>query len=154
MVKEIEALGGVAVADVNSVATPEGGAAIVDTAVENFGRVDIVINNAGILRDKTFAKLEHEDLDAVLEVHLKGAFHVSQPAARMSRTGTSGQSSESHQRSPQGAEPLVVLRDTRMISAQDVDLECACAGAARVPALLQGGYCGRRIPACLNARSM
>src|SRR5687768_4569888 len=52
--KEIEDLGGVAVADTNSVATPEGGEAIVKTAVDAFGRIDIVINNAGILRDKTF----------------------------------------------------------------------------------------------------
>src|SRR5687768_1124007 len=52
--KEIEDLGGAAVADTSTVATPQGGQAIVDTAVEAFGRVDIVISNAGILRDKTF----------------------------------------------------------------------------------------------------
>ncbi|HEY0576927.1 MAG TPA: SDR family NAD(P)-dependent oxidoreductase [Pseudonocardia sp.] len=83
VVDEITAKGGSAVASHDSVSTPEGGQAIVQTALDNFGKVDIVINNAGILRDKTFAKLEHEDLDAVLEVHLKGAFHVSQPAFRV-----------------------------------------------------------------------
>jgi NAD(P)-dependent dehydrogenase (short-subunit alcohol dehydrogenase family) len=83
VVDEITAKGGSAVASHHSVSTPEGGQAIVQTALDNFGKVDIVINNAGILRDKTFAKLEHEDLDAVLEVHLKGAFHVSQPAFRV-----------------------------------------------------------------------
>jgi len=83
VVEEITAKGGSAVASHDSVSTPEGGQAIVDAAVEAFGRVDIVINNAGILRDKTFAKLAVEDLEAVLDVHLKGAFFVSQPAFRV-----------------------------------------------------------------------
>jgi NAD(P)-dependent dehydrogenase (short-subunit alcohol dehydrogenase family) len=79
-VKEIESAGGMAVANYDSVATPEGGKAMVQAAIDNFGRIDIVINNAGILRDKTFAKLEPADLEIVLDVHLKGAFYVSQPA--------------------------------------------------------------------------
>jgi NAD(P)-dependent dehydrogenase (short-subunit alcohol dehydrogenase family) len=79
-VKEIESAGGMAVANYDSVATPEGGKAMVQAAIDNFGRLDIVINNAGILRDKTFAKLEPADLEIVLDVHLKGAFYVSQPA--------------------------------------------------------------------------
>ena len=78
--KELEALGGVAVADTNSVATPEGGAAIVQTALDAFGRVDIVINNAGILRDKAFHNMDAELLDPVIDVHLKGAFNVTRPA--------------------------------------------------------------------------
>jgi len=78
--KEIEDLGGVAVADTNSVATPEGGEAIVKTALDNFGKVDIVINNAGILRDKTFQNMTPEFLDPVIDVHLKGAFYVTRPA--------------------------------------------------------------------------
>jgi NAD(P)-dependent dehydrogenase (short-subunit alcohol dehydrogenase family) len=86
--KEIEGLGGVAVADSNTVATPEGGQAVVDTALDAFGRVDIVINNAGILRDKAFHNLTPELLDPVLDVHLKGAFHVTRPAwARMREAG-------------------------------------------------------------------
>jgi NAD(P)-dependent dehydrogenase (short-subunit alcohol dehydrogenase family) len=80
VVKEIEAAGGMAVANHDSVATPEGGKAMVKDAIDNFGRIDIVINNAGILRDKTFAKLEPADLEIVLDVHLKGAFYVTQPA--------------------------------------------------------------------------
>src|SRR5215217_8169404 len=78
--KEIEDLGGVAVADTNSVATPEGGEAIVQTALDAFGKVDIVINNAGILRDKAFHNMEPAMVDAVIDVHLRGAFHVTQPA--------------------------------------------------------------------------
>jgi NAD(P)-dependent dehydrogenase (short-subunit alcohol dehydrogenase family) len=80
VVKEITEAGGKAVANYDSVATPEGGASIVQTAVDNFGKVDVVINNAGILRDKTFVKLAPADLEIVLDVHLKGAFYVSQPA--------------------------------------------------------------------------
>ena len=83
VVEEITAKGGSAVASHDSVSTPEGGQAIVQAAVDNFGKVDIVINNAGILRDRTFAKLANQDLDAVLDVHLKGAFYVSQPAFRV-----------------------------------------------------------------------
>ena len=75
--------GGEAVANYDSVATPEGGEAIIKTAIDAFGSVDIVINNAGILRDKTFAKLEPADLEIVLDVHLKGAFYVTQPAFRV-----------------------------------------------------------------------
>jgi NAD(P)-dependent dehydrogenase (short-subunit alcohol dehydrogenase family) len=83
VVKEISEAGGSAVANYDSVADPAGGEAIVQTAVDNFGKVDIVINNAGILRDKTFAKLEPADLEIVLDVHLKGGFYVSQPAFRV-----------------------------------------------------------------------
>ena len=84
-VKEITEAGGQAVANYDSVSTPEGGEAIVKTALDAFGRVDVVINNAGILRDKTFAKLSVGELEAVLDVHLKGAFFVSQPAFRQMR---------------------------------------------------------------------
>ena len=80
VVKEIEDAGGVAVADGNSVATPEGGEGIVQTALDAFGRVDIVINNAGILRDKTFHNMTPEFVDPVIDVHLRGAFWVTKPA--------------------------------------------------------------------------
>jgi NAD(P)-dependent dehydrogenase (short-subunit alcohol dehydrogenase family) len=80
VVSEIVAVGGVAVAEYSSVSTPEGGAAIVERALEEFGRVDVVVNNAGILRDRTFAKIEPEEIEAVLDVHLRGAFYVTRPA--------------------------------------------------------------------------
>lgn len=80
VVAEIEAAGGTAIADSHSIATPDGGAAVVEAALSNFGRIDVVINNAGILRDKTFAKMSVADFDAVAEVHLRGAFCVSRPA--------------------------------------------------------------------------
>jgi NAD(P)-dependent dehydrogenase (short-subunit alcohol dehydrogenase family) len=83
VVKEILESGGEAVANYDSVATPEGGAGVIQTAVDAYGTVDIVINNAGILRDKSFAKLDPADLNAVLDVHLKGSFFVSQPAFRI-----------------------------------------------------------------------
>ena len=89
-VKEITEKGGKAVANYDSVSTPEGGEAIVRAAVDNFGKVDIVINNAGILRDKSFAKLEPKDLEAVIDVHLKGAFYVSQPAFRVMKEHSYG----------------------------------------------------------------
>jgi len=82
VVAGIKAAGGEAVANYDSVATAEGGANIVQTALDAFGTVDILISNAGILRDKSFAKLEWSNLDAVLDVHLKGAFYVAQPAFR------------------------------------------------------------------------
>ena len=83
--QEIEDAGGVAVANSDSVATPEGGEAIVQTALDEFGQVDIVINNAGILRDKTFHKMTSEFLDPVIDVHLKGAFNVTVPAWKQMR---------------------------------------------------------------------
>lgn len=85
VVDEITAAGGEAVADTNSVATKEGGEAIIQTAVDAFGRVDIVVNNAGILRDKAFHNLTPELLDSVLQVHLYGAFWVTLPAWKLMR---------------------------------------------------------------------
>lgn len=80
VVAEIEAAGGVAVAEYSSVAEPEGGAAVVQKAIDTYGRIDVVINNAGILRDKSFANMGPELLHPVLDVHLRGAFYVTRPA--------------------------------------------------------------------------
>jgi NAD(P)-dependent dehydrogenase (short-subunit alcohol dehydrogenase family)/acyl dehydratase/putative sterol carrier protein len=80
VVREILALGGQAVANHDNVASPEGGRAIIQTALDAFGTVDILINNAGILRDKSILKMEPENWQAVMDVHLNGAYHVSRPA--------------------------------------------------------------------------
>ncbi len=90
VVKEIGEAGGTAVSNYDSVATPEGGEAIIATALDNFGQVDVVVNNAGILRDKSFAKLSPAALEIVLDVHLKGAFFVSQPAFRAMKARSYG----------------------------------------------------------------
>lgn len=77
---EITAAGGVAVANTDSVATPEGGHAIIDAAVSAFGRVDILIHNAGTVRRGSLRELSYQDFDAVLDVHLRGGFHVVRQA--------------------------------------------------------------------------
>ena len=82
---EIRDLGGEAVADSHSVTSPEGGQAIVDTALNAWGRVDIVINNAGIVGDAPFEDMTAERLEPLLDVHLKGAFYVTRPAWKVMR---------------------------------------------------------------------
>lgn len=82
VVQEIRKAGGVALANVDTVATAEGAERIVDQAVSAFGHVDILVNNAGILRDKSLLKLEEDMWDAVVAVHLKGTFLCSQAFAR------------------------------------------------------------------------
>jgi NAD(P)-dependent dehydrogenase (short-subunit alcohol dehydrogenase family) len=90
VVEEIRAAGGEAVPNYNGVDTWEGGQAIVKTAMDAFGKVDILINNAGILRDKSFMKMEQEDIDKVLAVHLKGAFNVTKAAFPIMRENNYG----------------------------------------------------------------
>jgi NAD(P)-dependent dehydrogenase (short-subunit alcohol dehydrogenase family)/putative sterol carrier protein len=80
VVEEIKQLGGEAVANYDNVATPEGGENIIKAALDAFGRLDILINNAGILRDKSFLKMEPENWQAVMNVHLNGAYNVTRPA--------------------------------------------------------------------------
>ncbi|WP_294357092.1 SDR family NAD(P)-dependent oxidoreductase [uncultured Sphingomonas sp.] len=90
VVEEIRATGGEAVASHESVATRAGGSAIVQAALDNWGRVDICINNAGFLRNNRFDDLTDEQIDTILDVHLKGAFYVGQPAYRAMRRGGYG----------------------------------------------------------------
>jgi len=80
VVETITKNGGEAVASTDNVATPEGAAAIIQTALDSFGRVDIVVNNAGILRDRSFGKMTVEEFDAVIAVHVRGAFLVTRAA--------------------------------------------------------------------------
>lgn len=76
----VDEIGDNAVASTDSVATAEGGAALVQKAIDAFGRVDAVIHNAGILRDRTLAKMTDDDVTTVVDVHLLGAFNVLRPA--------------------------------------------------------------------------
>lgn len=83
VVDEIRSEGGEAVASFHSVADPDSARDIVELALDSFGTVDVVVSNAGILRDRSFAKMSLDELDAVLDVHLRGAFYVSMPAFRV-----------------------------------------------------------------------
>jgi NAD(P)-dependent dehydrogenase (short-subunit alcohol dehydrogenase family) len=80
LVKEIESLGGKAIASLDSVATSAGAQAIVKTATDAFGRIDILIHSAGNVRRGTLSELSYEDFESVLAVHLKGAFHMVREA--------------------------------------------------------------------------
>ena len=88
--REIEAAGGKAVANLASVADPAGAQSIVDDAIARFGRIDAVVNTAGILRDAIWHKLSLEDWRAVIDVHLNGAFNVSKAATPYFREQKSG----------------------------------------------------------------
>ena len=80
VVREIKAAGGEAVACTESVATAQGGKAIIQSALDHYGRIDILIHNAGNVRRGSLKEMTYEDFDAVLDVHLRGAFHVVRPA--------------------------------------------------------------------------
>src|SRR5262249_48361068 len=82
VVEEIERAGGVAAASHHSVESPEGGEAIIRTAIERFGRLDAVVSNAGIFNTEHFEKLTADDWRRMLGVHLDGGFYPSQPALR------------------------------------------------------------------------
>jgi NAD(P)-dependent dehydrogenase (short-subunit alcohol dehydrogenase family) len=91
VVKEIQGLGGQAVANYDSVATVEGGANICKSAIDAFGKVDILVNNAGILRDKTLVNTDEASWDVVIQVHLKGTYCVTRPVfAHMKERGQGG----------------------------------------------------------------
>jgi NAD(P)-dependent dehydrogenase (short-subunit alcohol dehydrogenase family) len=91
VVAEIQAAGGEAVASHDSVATREGADAVLWSALSRFGRVDVLVNNAGILRDRTLLNMSQEDLDRVLDVHLRGTFFCTQAVARQLKVqGTGG----------------------------------------------------------------
>jgi NAD(P)-dependent dehydrogenase (short-subunit alcohol dehydrogenase family) len=90
VVAEIKSAGGDAVANTGSVATWESAQAIIATALDTFGRIDAVVNNAGILRDRFFFNMEPSEWQAVIDVHLNGAFYVSRAAAPHFRKQNSG----------------------------------------------------------------
>lgn len=80
VVQEIRAAGGEAIANADSVATPAGGRAIIQTALDHYGRIDILIHNAGNVRSGLIQDMSYEDFDSVIDVHLRGGFHVLKPA--------------------------------------------------------------------------
>lgn len=90
VVREIQALGGEAVANYDSVADYESATNIVETAISSFGRLDIVVNNAGILRDRMLFKMSEAEWDAVISVHLKGSFNMTRAAAPYFKEQKSG----------------------------------------------------------------
>lgn len=90
VVKEIRDAGGEAEANFGSVADREAAEAMVDQAVRHFGRLDVVVNNAGVLRDAIFHKMTHDDWHTVINVHLNGSFNVSRAAAPHFRQQESG----------------------------------------------------------------
>lgn len=90
VVDEIKASGGQAIANGDSVASWDGGQAMVQAAIDTFGRIDAVVNNAGNLRDVLFHKMSEEEFDAVIAVHLKGSFNVSRAAAPHFKEQASG----------------------------------------------------------------
>ncbi len=83
--QQIKELGGGAVADTNTVATPAGGQAIIDTALNTWGQVDMLVNNAGTVRDSAFEDMTEDMLSPLVDVHLKGAFYVTRPAWKVMR---------------------------------------------------------------------
>ena len=85
VVEEIKALGGEAAANYDSVGTVEGGQNIFNTAIESFGRADILVNNARVLRDRTLYNMEKSDWDVIMEVHLKGHYNYTRPFVRYIR---------------------------------------------------------------------
>tara|TARA_Y100001934_G_scaffold11060_1_gene14013 strand:+ start:8909 stop:9826 length:918 start_codon:yes stop_codon:yes gene_type:complete len=89
-VEAIRAAGGEAVVNGDNVADPAGAERMIATALDAFGRLDAVINNAGILRDRIFHKMSHADFDAVIDVHLRGSFNTSRAAAGLFREQGSG----------------------------------------------------------------
>lgn len=90
VVDEIKAAGGEAAPNYDSVGSLEGGQRIVKTAVDHFGKVDILINNAGILRDKSITNMSPDEFELVLSVHLRGAFYLTQAAFRLMKANGYG----------------------------------------------------------------
>lgn len=85
VVAEIKAMGGDAVSNTQSIAEVRGGESILQSALDAFGKMDVLVNNAGILRDRTIFKMEESDWDAVIAVHLKGHYCCSRPFANYIR---------------------------------------------------------------------
>ena len=90
VVEEIKSFGGQAVVNTDSVSDAAGAERIIQAALDTFGRIDCVVNNAGILRDRIFHKMSNDDWDSVLKVHLYGAYYMSKAAALHFKEQNSG----------------------------------------------------------------
>src|ERR1700752_2464650 len=90
VVREITATGGIAVANTESVATPEGGQAIIEAALNRYGRIDILVHNAGNVRRASLKEMTYDDFESVVDVHLRGAFHIVRPAFPLMCEGAYG----------------------------------------------------------------
>jgi NAD(P)-dependent dehydrogenase (short-subunit alcohol dehydrogenase family) len=128
--EEIRRQGGEAVADTNSVTSPQGGQAIIDSALRSWGRVDIVINNAGIVSDAPFEDVTADRLAPLLDVHLKGAFYVTGPAwkamreqryGRILNTCSAAGILGAEQMSNYGAAKTGLIGLTRVLAAEGAD---------------------------------
>jgi NAD(P)-dependent dehydrogenase (short-subunit alcohol dehydrogenase family) len=128
--REIRERGGEAVADGHSVTNPQGAEAIIDAAVSTWGHVDIVINNAGIVRDAPFEDMTMDQLDPLLDVHLKGAFCVTRPAwtlmkqqryGRILNTCSAAGILGSERMSNYGAAKTGLIGLTRVLAAEGAD---------------------------------
>jgi NAD(P)-dependent dehydrogenase (short-subunit alcohol dehydrogenase family) len=128
--EEIRRQGGEAVADTNSVTSPQGGQAIIDSALRSWGRVDIVINNAGIVSDAPFEDVTADRLAPLLDVHLKGAFYVTRPAwkamreqryGRILNTCSAAGILGAEQMSNYGAAKTGLIGLTRVLAAEGAD---------------------------------
>lgn len=135
VVDEIVAAGGEAVANTDSVATADGGRAIIDCAIQHYGRIDILIHNAGIVRAASLREMTHEDFQSVLDVHLHGAFNLVKPAfplmcdagyGRIVLTGSIGGLYGNHQQANYGVAKaaMIGLNNVVALEGEAEDVKC------------------------------
>ncbi|CAN5466275.1 SDR family NAD(P)-dependent oxidoreductase [soil metagenome] len=153
-VEEINRAGGQAVADNHSVATPEGGQAIIDTALDTWGRVDIVVNNAGTVRDAPFGEMTADKLDPLLDVHLRGAFFVTRPAwnamrengyGRIVNTCSAAGLLGAERMSNYGAAKTGIVGLTRVLAAESAGLDIKVNAVAPIAATRMLEYSLRNV---------
>jgi NAD(P)-dependent dehydrogenase (short-subunit alcohol dehydrogenase family) len=141
--EEITRTSGQAVADTHSVATADGGQAIIDTALNTWGRVDIVVNNAGTVSDAPFDAMTEDKLDPLLDVHLKGAFFVTRPAwiamrdngyGRIVNTCSAAGLLGAERMSNYGAAKTGIVGLTRVLAAESVGLDIKINAVAPIAA--------------------
>jgi NAD(P)-dependent dehydrogenase (short-subunit alcohol dehydrogenase family) len=160
VVDEIKQAGGEATANYDSVASPEGGESIVQTAIDAYGQVDVVVNNAGILHDRTFQNTTSDLSDPIIDVHLKGAFNVTlfayrrmqeQKYGRIVNTSSGAGLFGNFGQASYGAAKMGVVGLTRVLALEgqrhDIKVNAIAPGArTRMTADLLGPLAGRLEP--------